>query len=135
MKEERWTKDELFNFTIAKSKCFTFSLRLGCFALMVFSFLFFFYPITTLLTYLPFIGRLVSGIAFVALLLASLIICVPVFLFTLSIAWLRFHQKIGFILLALGIISLIIILVLNYTRRTANGAGPTHLLSLREMGM
>ena len=99
---------------------------------MVGSICLFFSPITTILGYIPLVGGFISGILFFAILLAALVICIPIFFLTVSVAWLRYHPKVGLLLLAIGLITLGVILVINYTRGNGTGGpGASHLLNLR----
>ena len=66
-----------------------------------------------------------------AILLGALIICIPIFFFALSVAWLRFHPKVGIVLLLIGLVVLGVILFINFSKGGGAGAGASHLLSLR----
>ena len=131
MKEANLGKWELFEEAIKKSKCFTLGLRIVCYVLMVASICLFFSPITTLIGYIPFVGGFISGVLFFAILLAAILICIPIFLLVMSAAWLRYHWKVGVIMLAIGLVILGVILVVNGSSGgTASGAA-SHLAILR----
>ena len=99
---------------------------------MVASICLFFSPITIILGYIPLVGGFISGIVFFAILLAALLLCIPLFFFALSVAWLRFHPKVGFILLGIGLVVLAVILVINFTSKNGGtGTGTSHLMNLR----
>ena len=131
VKEENFGQGELFDEAIMKSECFTRCLRIGCYLLLVASICLFFSPITTLIGYIPLVGGFISGVLFFAILLGALIICIPIFFLALSIAWLRFHPKVGIVLLLIGLVVLGVILFFNFSKGGGAGAGASHLLSLR----
>ena len=104
---------ELFNEAIVKSECLTRGLRIGCYILMVFSIVLFFSPITTIIGYIPLVGGFISGILFFAILLAALVVCVPLFLIAVSIAWLRFRPKVGIVIVLIAAAIIAVILIVN----------------------
>jgi hypothetical protein len=66
----------------------------------------FFSPITALLGYIPLVGGFVSGIASFAIFIAAVIICIPLFTITLSLAWLLYHPKVGLMILSAALLAL-----------------------------
>ncbi len=75
---------------------------------MVFGIWLFFSPITTILGYIPLVGGFISGVAGLAIIMAAILVCIPLFLLAVSLAWLRFHPKIGLSLLGVGLVIFII---------------------------
>ena len=108
-------------------------LRIGSYFVMVGGICLFFSPITSLIGYIPLVGGFISGVLFFAILLAALIICIPLFLIAVSIAWLRFHPKVGLILIGIALVILGIILAINFTQNKGGAANTSasHLLVLR----
>ena len=87
---------------------------------MVFGICLFFSPITTLIGYIPLVGGFISGVLFWAIFIAALIICLPIFIIVLSIAWLRYRPKIGLIILGIGLAILAVVLIVSKTRSGSN---------------
>lgn len=73
---------------------------------MVLGICLFFSPITTILGYIPLVGGFVSGIVGFAIFIGAVLFCIPMFVIALSLAWLRFHPKIGLVILSVGLIIL-----------------------------
>lgn len=73
---------------------------------MVLGICLFFSPIVELLGYIPLVGGFVSGIAWFAIVIASIILCIPLFTITFSLAWLLYHPKIGLAILSCGLLLL-----------------------------
>ena len=101
--------------SIKKSKCFTLAIRIIAFILMVLGLVLFFNPITTLLGHIPLIGGLLKGTAEFVIFLGALIVCVPLYIITISLAWLFYHPKVGIVILGIGI-ALITALIIISTR-------------------
>lgn len=70
---------------------------------MVFSICGFFFPITSLIGYVPLLGSLLSGALGLAIFIAASLVCIPLFLLAVGIAWLVFHPKTGLIILGIGL--------------------------------
>jgi hypothetical protein len=79
-------------------------IRVLAFCLMVFSICAFFSPTTYLLGYIPLIGGAISNAFGVAIFVAALIICIPLFLISVAICWVIFHPKVGAIFLGIGLL-------------------------------
>lgn len=103
----------MFDLAVKKSETMTRLLRIGCYLLMVISICLFFSPITTLLGYIPLLGGLLSTVVSWAIFIAALIICLPIYLLVTSIAWLRYHPKVGIAILLIGGAILAVILIIN----------------------
>lgn len=71
---------------------------------MVLSICAFFSPITSILGYVPFLGGFLSSVVGIAIFIAALIVCLPLFILAMSISWLRFHPKVGLLLLGIGLV-------------------------------
>lgn len=124
----------MFNIAIKNSECFTRGIRIGCYILLVLSICMFFSPITTILGYIPLVGGLISGIVGFAIFLAALIVSIPIFLLVTSVAWVRFHPKVGAALLIIGAGVLAFLLIYNNSK---GGAAPTpttaHFMTMRPL--
>ncbi len=94
-------------------KMLTNFLRLIAYFLMVFGMYAFFSPLVEILGYIPLVGGLLKGVAGTLIFLAALIICIPLFLITLSLAWLVYHPKTGILIAILGAVIITAIVVLN----------------------
>ncbi len=77
-------------------------MRIGSYLAMVLGIYWFLSPIVILVGYIPLVGGIISGILGFAIFLAALLICIPLYLLMTSIAWLRFHPKVGIILLLIA---------------------------------
>lgn len=115
----------MFELAVKKSECFTRGLRIGSYLLLVFSICLFFSPITTLLGYIPLLGGFISQVVAWAIFLAALIICIPIYIIMTSIAWLRFHPKVGIAILAIGLAILAGILIYNHSKQDSGSSGGT----------
>jgi hypothetical protein len=72
-----------------------------------------FIPLINILGYVPIIGGLLKGSMFLVVGLGAVIICIPLWIITFSVAWTYYHPKIGVIFLGLGLSILIGILLYN----------------------
>lgn len=122
----------MFDLAIKKSECFTRGLRIGSYLLLVASICLFFSPITTLLGYIPFVGGFISTVVAWAIFLAALLVCIPIFILMTSIAWLRYHPKVGIVILGIGLAVLVGILIYNHSKADSGSSSTTvtHFLSL-----
>jgi hypothetical protein len=107
---------------ISSARTFTIIIRIVSFFLMVFGILLFFSPITQTLGYFPLIGGFLQGTVTFIILLGAIIICIPLYIITLSLAWLFYHPKVGAAILGIG---LIITGVLIYLSQSKSGGSPT----------
>ena len=89
---------------------------------MVMSLCAFFIPITTLIGFVPFLGNYLSNIIGLEICLAAVIVCLPLFLLTLSISWLVFHPKVGLILIGIGLLITGIVLAVIFTNEGNNNS-------------
>jgi hypothetical protein len=87
---------------------------------MVSSICAFFIPLTTIIGFVPFLGSFLSNTIGLAVFLAAVIVCIPLFLLTLSISWLFFHPKVGLILLGIGLVITGIVLAVIFTNEGNN---------------
>lgn len=93
---------------MAQSKFMTTLIRIGAYIAMVLGICLFFSPITTILGYIPLVGGFVSGVASFAIFLGAVLVCIPLFLIAVSLAWLRFHPKVGLMVLVVGLVILLL---------------------------
>ena len=77
--------------------------RILAYVSMVLGICMFFWPVTSVLGYIPLVGGFISGVAGLAIFMGAVLICIPLFLMALSLAWLRYHPKVGVKLLVLGV--------------------------------
>lgn len=99
---------------------------------MVIGICIFFSPITAILGYIPLVGGLLKSAVGIAIFLAALIICIPLYLLTFSIAWLFYHPKIGIPLLILSLAIAGLIIGLSASRSKESNA-PEHTLILHSL--
>jgi hypothetical protein len=98
---------------------------------MVLGICLFFSPITTILGYIPLVGGIISGIVGFAIFLAALLVCIPLFFLATSIAWLRYHPKIGIALVLIGGAVLAFLIIYSNSKGGTNSSGaPSHFMSL-----
>lgn len=71
---------------------------------MVLGIYIFFSPLVELLGYIPFVGNFLGGVVGFVILLAAFIVCIPLFLFTFSLAWLVYHPRVGVLLLLVSLL-------------------------------
>lgn len=98
---------------IAVNKATTNILRLVAYFVMVLGIYAFFSPIVEILGYIPLVGGFLKGVAGTLIFLGALIICIPLFLLTFSLAWLVYHPKTGILFLILAILVTVVVIVLN----------------------
>lgn len=102
---------------VEKSKLYTLLIRIGSFILMVSGICMFFSPITTILGFIPLVGGILKGTVGFVIFLAAVLVCIPLFIIAFSLAWLRYHPKVGIVIFGIGILILGIILFVNYSRK------------------
>lgn len=82
---------------------------------MVFGIYLFFLPIVELIGYIPLVGNFLSGAAGAFIFLGALIVCIPLFLGTMALAWLFYHPKIGIALIIVAVVIAAIVLIVEET--------------------
>lgn len=92
-------------------------MRALAYFLMVMSICCFFSPITTLIGYVPFLGGFLSSAIGFAIFLASLIVCIPLFLLCVAVSWTVFHPKVGLIMLAIALVVTGVVLAIVFTNK------------------
>lgn len=70
-------------------------MRLLFYCIMVLGIWIFFNPFVTILGYIPLVGGFLAGTAGIVIFLAALLVCIPLFMITFGLAWLRYHPMIG----------------------------------------
>jgi|688.fasta_scaffold1005309_1 hypothetical protein len=111
-------------------------MRILSFLCIVLGIYLFFSPIVELIGYIPLVGGIISGILGFAILLAAFLIAIPLYLIFTAISWLRFHLKVGLILLAIAAVITIVIIVLNSNGggdKSGSEAVAAHFLTMRKM--
>ena len=100
--------------------CSKNTIRVLSYALMVFSICGFFTPITSIIGYVPLVGGFLSGALGLAIFIAALIVCIPLFLLAVGVSWLVFHPKVGLAILAVALIATGIVLAIIFTNKKQN---------------
>lgn len=100
---------------IANNKVQTLILRILGYVVMVLGIYAFFSPIVEIIGYIPLVGGFLKGAASSLVLLGAVIVCIPLFLITFSLAWLVYHPKTGIILIVAALIVIGVIVVLDIT--------------------
>ena len=72
----------------------------------------FFSPLTNILGYVPLVGGLLKNVVGLAILIAALLICIPLWLLTFSIAWMVFHPKTGILFLGISLVVTAVVIYL-----------------------
>lgn len=90
--------------TLLTNKLQTNILRVVAFAIMVLGIYAFFSPIVNILGYIPLVGGFLKGVASGLVFVAAVIVCIPLFLITFSMAWLVYHPKIGILCVVLAML-------------------------------
>jgi hypothetical protein len=80
----------------------------------------FFSPITTLLGYFPLIGGILKMTLSMVILVGSILICIPLYIITISLAWLFYHPKVGLAILGIGITIAVVLIVLSKNQSSSN---------------
>lgn len=111
--EGKKSEDEIIETMITTNKVITNILRIVAYFVMVLGIYAFFSPIVEILGYIPLVGGFLKGVAGTLIFLAALIICIPLFLVTFSLAWLVYHPKTGILVLLLAAAIITVIVVLN----------------------
>ncbi len=120
VEEEIMARSEIVGKAVKKSQMLTWIIRVVSFVMMLLGFWMFFSPITTILGFIPLVGGILKGVAGFVIFLASLLVCIPLWIIAFSLAWLYYHPKVGAIFLGIGLLILGIILFVNYSRKGDN---------------
>lgn len=116
LEEETLTKHGIVDLAQGRSDCLSKVLRVVGYFMLVFGLAAFFSPLTSMLGYIPLLGGILQGTANFLIFIASLIICLPLFLLLMSVAWLFYHPKVGIPLLVIGIIGVGILIAISIKR-------------------
>lgn len=109
----RISQEDFIKEEIKKNQAITLILRIVTFVIMVLGIYLFFSPIVEILGYIPIVGGFLKGTVGAVIFLGALIVSIPLYLLTFTLAWLRYHPKIGLMLLAVTGIIIIAIVVLE----------------------
>ena len=99
--------------SIKKSRIFTIIIRIVAFLMMVFGIVLFFSPITNILGYFPLIGGLLKGTVGFIIFVGAIIISIPLYIITFSLAWLFYHPKVGIFILGLGVTIITVLIIVS----------------------
>jgi hypothetical protein len=91
-------------------------IRIMTFCMLVGGLMCFFSPMTSMLGHIPLLGGILKTVTELAVLLACLLVCIPIYLLMVSVAWLFYHPKVGIVILIIGIIGLAIIFAISLKR-------------------
>ena len=83
------------------------------FVIMVLGIFLFFNPIVDLIGYIPIVGGFLKGTVGTIVFAGAVIVSIPLFIFTFSLAWLAYHPKIGLLLLFVAALIVGIIVILD----------------------
>ena len=109
------SQDELIEQEIKKNKMISNILRVVTFVVMVAGIYLFFSPIVDLIGYIPIVGGFLKSTIAGVIILGAVIVSIPLYLLTFSLAWLRYHPKTGLLLLLAVAIIITVIVVLDQT--------------------
>ena len=107
------SQDELIEQEIKKNKMISNILRVVTFVVMVAGIYLFFSPIVDLIGYIPIVGGFLKSTIAGVIILGAVIVSIPLYLLTFSLAWLRYHPKTGLLLLLAVAIIITVIVVLD----------------------
>lgn len=107
------SKDEMIQTMIISNKTLTNVLRIAAYLVMVLGIYAFFSPIVDMLGYIPIVGGFIKGTVGGLIFLGALIVCIPLFLLTFSLAWLVYHPRTGILLVVFALIIAGIIVILD----------------------
>lgn len=98
---------------ISTNKVVTNALRITALIVMIVGIVAFFNPIVSILGWIPIVGGFLQGTAGGLIIIGAIIVSVPMFLITFSLAWLVYHPKTGAIFLIAGLLVVAIIVILD----------------------
>lgn len=96
----------------------TWFIRIMSYLLMAVALLVFFSPIINLFGYLPLVGGMLKGAVGFTIFLVVLLVCIPLWIITFSLAWIRYNPKMGLIFISIGVVVLGVILLINHNTQT-----------------
>jgi hypothetical protein len=99
--------------SIKKSRIFTIVIRIVAFLMMVFGIVLFFSPITNILGYFPLIGGILKGTVGFLIFVGAVIISIPLYIITFSLAWLFYHPKVGIVILGIGVAIITVLIIIS----------------------
>lgn len=84
--------------------------------MMAIALLVFFSPLINLFGYVPLVGGLLKGAVGFTIFLVVLLICIPLWIITFSLAWVWYNPKMGAIFLGIGVGILTVILLISHSQ-------------------
>lgn len=81
--------------------------------MMVVGIVMFFSYMTDILGYIPMVGGLLQSTLLLVIMLGAVIVCIPLWMITFSLAWLWYHPKVGVVFFSVGVVMLTVILIIN----------------------
>lgn len=121
--QENLSANEMIEKEHKSIECKKHGVRVLAYFLMVFAICSFFSPITILIGYVPFLGGFLSNVIGLAIFIAALLVCIPLFLLAVAICWIIFHPKIGLIILAVALVITGIVLAIVFTNKGKANSG------------
>lgn len=82
--------------------------------MMIIGFCLLFAPLIDILGFVPLVGGFLKGSLTLIIVIGGLIICIPLWIITFSIAWTWYHPKVGLIFLGIGLTILSAIFIYNH---------------------
>lgn len=108
--------------SIKKARIFTIIIRVVALFMMILGLYSFFSPIVNILGYFPLIGGLLKGAVGLIIFLGVIIICIPLYIITFSLAWLFYHPKVGIFILGVGITIMVVLIIVSQSKISAANA-------------
>ena len=101
---------------ISKARTFTIIIRVVSFIMMVFGLVIFFSPLTNILGYVPLIGGFLKGTVTFIVFIGAILICIPLYIITFSLAWIFYHPKVGLVILGIGMAAAGVLIYLSVSK-------------------
>ena len=101
---------------ISKARTFTIIIRVVSFIMMVLGLVIFFSPLTNILGYVPLIGGFLKGTVTFIVFIGAILICIPLYIITFSLAWIFYHPKVGLVILGIGMAAAGVLIYLSVSK-------------------
>lgn len=89
-------------------------MRVTAYFMLVLSIVILLSPISKVLGFIPLVGGILKGVSSLVFLLSAIIIAIPLYLVTFSIAWIVYNPRKGIIILVTGLAIFVVLVVVNY---------------------
>ena len=104
---------------ISKARTFTIIIRVVSFIMIVLGLVIFFSPLTNILGYVPLIGGFLKGtVTFIVFIgfIGAILVCIPFYIITFSLAWIFYHPKVGLVILGIGMAAAGVLIYLSVSK-------------------